>query len=155
MKILWNENFLINLFFLEFLHFFQLNLVCFFILVVLHWSNFFTIKSSNCLLLIAAPRLKKCSIKKLFLKISQNSQQVCVFVWIYEFFRTPFLYNFSGGCLCVCILRTIQAILVSLLIKLNFLERVSRRTSNKFVFSRNKPFPSFISCTVLCCMSYL
>ena len=102
-----------------------------------------------------APRLKKCSIKKLFLKISQNSQQVCVFVWIYEFFRTPFLYNFSGGCLCVCILRTIQAILVSLLIKLNFLERVSRRTSNKFGFSRNKPFPSFISCTVLCCMSYL
>ena len=27
MKILWNENFLINLFFLEFLHLFQLNLV--------------------------------------------------------------------------------------------------------------------------------
>ena len=103
---------------------------------------------------ISSTALVKLFYDKIF-EISQNSQQVCVFVWIYEFFRTPFLCNFSGGCLCVCILRTIQAILVSLLIKLNFLERVSRRTSDKFGFSRNKPFPSFISCTVLCCMSYL
>ena len=50
---------------------------------------------------------QSCSVKKVFLRISQNSQEnTCarlsgtgVFLWILrKFSRTPFLQNTSGGC---------------------------------------------------------